>query len=67
MENLPDAPWIRDAEINGVPDAPAPICPVCGDEAEEFYLDRDGDVIGCDRCIRLIEAYYYEQAHNEEE
>ena len=27
------------------------ICPVCGEEPEEYLYKRDGDVIGCDQCI----------------
>lgn len=52
--DIPDAPWIRDAERNGMPDAPEPVCPVCGWVPDEFayYDPKSGDVIGCDRCIR---------------
>ena len=63
MEQIPDAPWIRDAEINGVPETPAPICPICGEEAEEFYLDYGGDVVGCDHCVRVKDAYQYQINH----
>ena len=28
--SLPDAPWIRDAELNGLPEDPEVECPVCG-------------------------------------
>lgn len=26
-------------------------CPVCGEEAEWFYIDDWGSVVGCDKCI----------------
>lgn len=35
---------------NAVPQ-PIPSCPVCGAEAEEFYVDKQGRVAGCDRCL----------------
>ena len=43
MQDLPDAPWIRDAELNGYPSPDPVCCPVCGDEANSFYL-QDGIV-----------------------
>lgn len=31
-------------------------CPVCGAEIEEtVYMDRDGDVVGCEHCVRGCE------------
>ena len=58
---IPDAPWIRDAERYGVPEAPAPVCPVCGEEAETLYVDIDGDVLGCDCCLKAVDAYDYRE------
>ena len=54
MNDLPDAPWIRDAELNGIPSYDPPPCPVCGKEAEYFYI-VDGQVIGCDHCVDRID------------
>lgn len=32
-------------------------CPECGRECEDLYLDaRSGQIIGCDRCVRKVEA-----------
>lgn len=55
---MPDAPWIRDAETNGVgSDLPDEVyCPVCGKEAERFYLSPDGDVIACNCCVKVMDA-----------
>ena len=36
-----------------------PICPVCSKECDTVYLDKDGDVAGCDRCISMTDAYDY--------
>lgn len=62
MDDLPDAPWIRDAETNGVPDEPLPNCPICGEETEKFFLDRDGDIIGCEYCIRAVDSENYKNS-----
>jgi len=55
MQDLPDAPWIRDAELNGYHSADPVHCPVCGDEAFTFYL-QDGIVIGCEHCVTETDA-----------
>ncbi len=36
-----------------------PICPVCGKECDTVYLDKDDEVVGCDRCISMTDAYDY--------
>ena len=43
MQDLPDAPWIREAEMFGPPpydDGPDPVCPICGEECETIYTDK---------------------------
>lgn len=35
-------------------------CPVCGFEPEKLY-SSDGAIIGCDRCIEVIDVEDYEQ------
>lgn len=57
MEQIPDAPWIRDAEMNGMP-SPDPVhCPLCDEECETIYRDRYGTVFGCENCIEEQESY----------
>ena len=34
---------------------PRPVCPVCGDECETWYMKR-GEIIGCDQCIQSTAA-----------
>jgi hypothetical protein len=65
MNDLPDAPWIRDAELNGYPEPDAVKCPVCGEECDDIYEDRNGDVCGCDQCMRRRAAWdwWEEQDH----
>lgn len=30
---------------------PVPVCPVCGQECEEVYLNLNGEVVFCNNCI----------------
>lgn len=69
---IPDAPWIREAELNGVPpyDDPDRSCPVCGRErCETIYTDMHGEVVGCDECLTMWEPeeWHDEQRRLEEE
>lgn len=56
MEHVPDAPWIRDAEMNGYPSPDPVYCPLCDEECLTIYRDRYGTVFGCDRCIEEQDA-----------
>ena len=40
-----------------VPDDDIPYCPVCGKECDTVYVDIYDDVIGCDRCVFMEDAY----------
>lgn len=57
MNDLPDAPWIRDAMINGVPEPDPVHCPICGEECDTIYFDRNGEIFGCEECIKTRDAY----------
>ena len=59
MIDLPDAPWIREAELYGDPERETIYCPVCGaEDPEEFYTDSFGiEVIGCECCMKRVNAY----------
>lgn len=62
---IPDAPWIRNAELYGVDEPDPVICPICGEECGTIYKDRNGDVFGCDNCVEIMEAYDYLQEEKE--
>ena len=68
MGQIPDAPWIRDAELNGWGDDVQPvICPVCGAECEEIYETKEyGEVLGCDQCILTRDAYEWKDQQEED-
>ncbi len=65
MEQLPDAPWIRDAERYGADEAPEIRCPCCGEKCELIYTDRDGDAVGCDECLMIWNADEWGYNHGE--
>jgi transposase len=48
--------------VHDYPDPPeenytAPICPVCGNECETIYRDRDHEVVGCENCVTAYDAW----------
>lgn len=67
MSQIPDAPWIRDAEINGMPyDEKPVVCPFCGAEWPEyiFRIGNGGEAIGCSECVEQIAAEDWEDERN---
>ena len=63
--DCPDAPWIREAEMYGMPSPDPVYCPVCGEECETIYKDSYGNVFGCEKCIRAIDAYDWAEDEKE--
>lgn len=60
MENIPDSPYIRNMEASGWPGGKAPEvpqCPVCGAECDTIYRNRDSEIVGCEQCIHIQDAY----------
>ncbi len=33
------------------------ICPICGAEAEDFYVNEKIGIVGCDLCTRKVDAW----------
>lgn len=64
---IPDAPWIRDAEQNGMPSPESVYCPECGEECETIYVDSGGIAIGCDKCLRAKDAGEWQEEQREKE
>ena len=60
MEQIPDAPWIRKAERDGVGDPPVH-CPCCEEECTTIYRDKWGNVFACDKCIEEQDAWEWEE------
>lgn len=65
MEQIPDAPWIRQAENFGVPSEEPVRCPICGAETDIIYTDQMGDAVGCEWCIAAEDAYEWRAEHAE--
>lgn len=66
MEYCPDAPYIQEAEMNGMP-SPEPVtCPFCGKSCETIYVDKDGDSFACDRCVRTVESWFWDEMNKED-
>lgn len=34
-----------------------PYCPVCERECETIYIDRNGEIVGCDCCVTRRDAW----------
>ncbi len=51
MQNLPDAPWIREAETFGMPESKVCRCPICGEEWPEYFFTAGLEVLGCSECV----------------
>ena len=41
------------------PEPTPPICPICGAETDTFKKDYYGDIIGCDECVKDVDAWDY--------
>ena len=53
--DLPDHPVIQNMERTGYPNGKEPEyprCPICGEECEDIYKDKDLNIVGCDICIK---------------
>jgi len=59
MKKLEDHPEIVKAMRTGMPNAwTAKKCPVCGEEWNEIvYRDIDGEIVGCENCIKVEYLY----------
>lgn len=69
VPDIPDAPWIRDAEQNGVGgEEDMWYCPVCGAECPDYIYTvnlRGGgeDPVGCSECLNAYEGWTYDDKH----
>lgn len=47
-------------------DGEAPSCPICYRETDTLYRNQDHDIVGCDNCLKAIDAWDW-QAEQEAE
>ena len=51
------APWVGNAPY----EEETHYCPICGEEAEEFFASKfNGEIVGCENCVSIIEAWEWE-------
>lgn len=34
-----------------------PRCPVCGEEADSYYKDKLGNIVGCPECVQEVTSW----------
>lgn len=47
------------------PEPQYPTCPVCGEECETIYMDWIGSAVGCDVCIKEMDAWEFQEKYQE--
>lgn len=67
MEQIPDAPWVREAERDGMPPFNVVTCPCCGEECTEIYADQYGNVFACEHCLIVQDADEWDAEQREAE
>lgn len=68
--DLPDHPVIQSMERTGYPDGKEPCfprCPVCGNACETIYKTNGYEIIGCDLCLRPVDAWACSECFQREE
>ena len=63
MSELRDHPVIENLCRTGYPDGKEPeypVCPHCGADAEDFYKNRLGQIVGCEHCLTVTKYYEIE-------
>lgn len=50
--------------VHDYPEPPpytVPVCPICGEETDTLYADKDGEIVGCDNCVHMVDAWDWEE------
>ena len=56
MRNILRLPELPEPPLDP-PAGEVPVCPVCGEETDTFFKNSLGDIIGCDVCVRSVDAW----------
>lgn len=51
VRDMPELP------LEPLPETPLPRCPVCGAETDTFCRGKHMDIVGCDECVRAVDAW----------
>lgn len=57
-----EAPWVGGPEEK---EEETYYCPCCGEECEQFYYS-DGKIIGCENCVKSIDAWEWESDYEDD-
>ena len=55
-----DNPIVESLDRTGLPpwdSGKEPVCPVCGEPCDSIYFDRNNDVVGCENCLTVRDAW----------
>ena len=52
---IPDAPYIVEAMMHGMPSREPVYCPCCGKDCETIYA-VGSDVFGCEYCVDVMDS-----------
>lgn len=63
MITIPDAPWIRNTEMNGLPDGGDVYCPICNEENPEYFYLQGGEIICCSECVERVDPFEWADNH----
>lgn len=44
----------------------SPICPICGEETDLFYINDESEIIGCQNCASVVDAWHGEKRKSAE-
>ena len=68
MSGLRDHPVVENLLRTGYPNGREPDvfrCPVCGADAENFYVTKCGTVVGCEICLMPKPYWEFEQEEDD--
>ena len=34
-----------------------PLCPICAEETDTYYVNAEGEIVGCDSCVEPRDAW----------
>ena len=46
-----------DRYLTTPPEEQPVFCPICGEECDTIYKDRDGTIFGCENCVTTQDAW----------
>ena len=49
-DHIPEPPLEPPEEMH-------PRCPVCGEECDTYYKNKHGEILGCESCIDMKDAW----------